>query len=86
MSSAPISEPNHRRDKALDYEVNGEPQTTTEHKLTGRQILEWAGFTPAEDYTLTRHDGHKVIPLDDEVPIRDGERFTAKFRGPTPTS
>lgn len=86
MSSAPITEPSRGNDKAINYEVNGEPQTTTERKLSGRAILERAGFTPAEDYILTRDDGNKEISLDHEEPIRDGERFTAKFRGPTPTS
>jgi hypothetical protein len=68
------------------YSVNGEPQETTERKLTGRQILENAGFTPAEDYRLTRNDGGKEIGLDDDEPIHEREAFTATFKGPTPVS
>lgn len=73
--------------KVIHYKVNGEPQETTEHKLTVRQILENAGFTPAEDYQLTRDNGHHTYQnLDEEVPLREGETFTATFTGPTPTS
>jgi len=74
------------RDKVVHYSVNGEPQETRKHKLSGREILENAGFKPGEDYILTRNKGHKEIGFDDEEPIAEGEAFTAKFRGPTPTS
>jgi hypothetical protein len=69
------------------YFVNGEVQTTDEHKLTIRAILENAGFTPAEQYELIRDNGHHTFTdYDEEVPIRRDERFTAKFHGTTPTS
>jgi hypothetical protein len=74
------------RDKVIHYTVNAEPQETTARKLTGRQILENAGFTPAGEYELTRNNGGKVIGLDDDEPIHEGEAFTAKFNGPTPVS
>jgi hypothetical protein len=72
--------------KVIHYSVNGEPQETTERKLTGRQILENAGFTPAEEYRLTRNDGGKEVGLDDDEPIHEREAFTATFKGPTPVS
>lgn len=73
--------------KDLEYFVNGEQFRTEEHKLTVRTILEDAGFTPAEEYRLTRDDGHHVFDgYDIEVPLHNGERFTATFLGPTPTS
>lgn len=72
--------------KAIHYSVNGEPQETTERKLSGRQILENAGFSPAEEYRLTRNDGGKEIGLDDQEPIHEREAFTATFKGPTPVS
>lgn len=69
------------------YFVNGETQSTTEHKLTVREILSNAGFTPAEEYRLTRDDGHKVLEnYDAQEPVHKDERFTATFLGPTPTS
>jgi hypothetical protein len=87
MNSVPaFSTETSQAKKAIRYEVNGEPQTTQVHKLTGRQILDHAGFTPAEEYLLTRNEGNKAIGLDEDVPIHEGETFTATFRGPTPTS
>jgi uncharacterized protein YabE (DUF348 family) len=75
------------RSKTVTYYVNGEALTTTEHKLTVREILLAAGFEPAEDYRLTRDNGHhQYDSLDDEVPVHESERFTATFNGPTPTS
>lgn len=72
---------------ATTYFVNGESQTTDERKLTVRQILENAGFTPVEDYELIRDNGHhKFTDYGQEVPIHTGERFTAKFIGTTPVS
>jgi hypothetical protein len=75
------------RHKQWKYLVNGEQFHANEHKLTVRQILEAAGFTPVEEYRLTRDHGHHVFDdYDIEVPIQDTERFTATFLGPTPTS
>lgn len=73
-------------EKVIHYSVSGEPQETVEHKLSGRQILEKAGFTPPEDYKLTSDPSGHEIGLDDEEPIHPGEAFTATFRGVTPTS
>ncbi|MEX0629628.1 MAG: hypothetical protein WEE67_04215 [Chloroflexota bacterium] len=81
-----VSPADGRKPKTVHYSVNGEPQQTTERKLTGRQILERAGFTPAEDYRLTRNKGGKEIALDDDEPIHDDEAFTATFKGVTPVS
>lgn len=73
-------------DKVIHYTVNAEPQETDQHKLTGREILEHAGFKPAEEHILTRKKGGKEIGLNDTEPISEGEAFIVKFRGPTPTS
>ena len=73
--------------KTLTYFVNGEEQTTASDKLTVREILTKAGFTPVEDYRLTRDEGNHVYhDYDEEVPLHEDERFTATFLGPTPTS
>ncbi len=72
--------------KTITYFVNGEAQTTEDRKLTPRVILTNAGFAPADDYEFVRGDGGKVLDLDKEEPIHDGERFTALFKGPTPVS
>jgi hypothetical protein len=74
-------------DHEIIYFVNGEPQTTATHKRTVIEILELAGFTPATDYDLNRDNGHhQFSDYAEEVPLHDGERFTATFKGPTPTS
>jgi len=73
--------------KTVTYYVNGEKQTTTQDKLTVREILTVAGFTPVTDYQLTRDEGHNVYrDYDEEVPLHEDERFTATFVGPTPVS
>jgi hypothetical protein len=77
----------HIETKAITYYVNGESQTTHHHQLTVRTILTSAGFTPAEDYRLVRDAGnHTYTNLDEAVPLHEGEKFTALFQGPTPTS
>jgi hypothetical protein len=73
--------------KTIVYYVNGEKQTTKQHKLTVRAILTDAGFTPPEDYRLERDAGkHTYTNLGEEVPLHEDEKFTALFQGPTPTS
>lgn len=73
--------------KTITYFVNGEDQTTTQHKLAVRLVLENAGFKPAEEYRLTRDAGHHdFTDYDEEIPLRDEERFTATFLGVTPVS
>jgi transposase len=69
------------------YFVNGEEQRARHHKRTVREILEDAGFKPVKEYQLTRDsDGHTYEHEETEVHLKDGERFTATFIGPTPTS
>jgi len=77
----------NERPQLLTYRVNGEPQRTTEQQLTVREILKDAGFTPAKEYRLSRDADHHVFEhYGTEVRLRDGEKFTATFLGPTPTS
>lgn len=73
--------------KTITYFVNGESQTTQEHKLTPKVILTNAGFTPPEDFRLIRSDGDKeLVDLDKEESIHKNEQFTALFKGTTPVS
>jgi len=77
----------HQHHDKITYFVNGEKQETVEHELTVREILEHAGFTPATEYHLVRDEGnYKYEDYDEKVHLHDGERFTATFIGPTPTS
>lgn len=83
------------QDEVVKYFVNGEqvehtfekPPERKHFELKVREILESAGFSPAEDYQLTRDaDGNTYETLDEEIPIENGERFTATFKGQTPVS
>lgn len=74
-------------DKTITYFVNDNPYDTTEKKLKVRIILSGAGFTPVEQYDLTRVNGNHIFPnLDEEIPIRKDEKFLAVFKGTTPVS
>ncbi len=73
--------------KLIRYFVNGEEQATERHKLTVRDILTGAGMNPPTDYRLVRDTGNKAYTdYEEELPLNDGERFTALFQAPTPTS
>ena len=74
-------------ERATIYFVNGERQVANQDDLTVRQILEGAGFKPAEQYQLIRdHPHHVYTDVSQTVEIHQEERFTAIFQGPTPTS
>lgn len=78
---------NRHSDKVITFYVNGEALTTEERKLPVRDILVLAGLTPPQQYRLIRVNGDKEFDsLDEEIPIRNNERFTALFRGETPVS
>jgi hypothetical protein len=69
------------------YFVNGEKQESEQADLKVRQILEKAELTPPENYVLKLDSASQPYSsLDVVVDIRSGNRFTATFQGPTPTS
>ncbi len=70
------------------YFVNGEKETTDKDHLTVREILEHAGFKPADEYTLRSEDPKHDYDseYDKDVEIHEGQRFDALHKGPTPTS
>ena len=81
--------------EVVKYFVNGEqvehtfekPPQRKRFELKVSQILESAGFKPAEDYELTRDaDDHTYASVDEEVPVANGDRFTATYKAPTPAS
>lgn len=85
MTDAHPTPADHRH--PITYFVNGEPETTTERELTVQAILESAGFTPAADYVLTSENPPRTFTDQNErVKLHEHERFTAIFKGPTPTS
>jgi hypothetical protein len=73
--------------KTITYFVNGERLTTHKYDPTVREILSDAGFSPVEQYRLTRDRGdHVYTDYDHKVELHEDERFTATYLGPTPTS
>lgn len=82
-----MADQEHHEQKPLTYFVNGERLTTYKDDLTVREILTAAGFTPVEQYRLTRDAGNHVYEnYDQVVELHENERFTATYLGPTPTS
>lgn len=74
-------------EREVKYFVNGEVQLSKDGRLTVAVILTRAGFTPASEYELTRdRDSYTFKDQNEEVELREDERFTATFVGPTPTS
>ena len=64
-----------------------EPDERKVLKLSVRDILTLAGFTPVENFELTRDSDNQKFPsLDYEVPVEQGDHFTAKYNAPTPAS
>ncbi len=81
--------------EVVKYFVNDEEVTHTFDKpperkrftLSVSEILASAGFTPVEEFELTRDsDHHTYDSIDEEIPVENGDRFTATFKGPTPVS
>ena len=81
--------------EVVKYFVNDEEVTHTFDKpperkrftLSVGEILGSAGFTPVEEYELTRDsDHHRYDSIDKGVPVENGDRFTATFKGATPVS
>lgn len=90
-----VTRPQPKFEESVKYYVNGEEEVHEYNKgpdrkqpaLSVREILVEAGFTPVEQYELTRDsDGRKFESLDELVPIEFGEKFTATYKGDTPVS
>ncbi len=87
MASEAAAPDRQERKKEIEYFVNGESQTTLEHKRTVKEILEDAGFDPPEEWLLSRDSPHHEYKDEGhEVDLHEGERFTATFTGSTETS
>ena len=77
----------------VHYQVNGEVLTTEEPTPTVREILEDAGAPASVDvreignYSLENLTaGKKYEDLDDRVPVGEGDKFVAIYRGKTPVA
>ena len=73
----------------FQYTVDDEPQTTTEHILTARQILQNAGIDPATHYLVEIQGQHKTSyqnKPDEPIHMHEHMKFISVFSGPTPVS
>lgn len=72
----------------ITYFVNAERETTEAAELKVREILEKAGFKPADDWTLKSLDPKKDFDThyEEEVHVHEDQHFEALHKGPTPTS
>ena len=73
-----------------EFTIDGEPFSTTEKKLTARQILtDYAHADPATTYLIWVH-GREQTPYetnpDDPIEIHNKQVFITAATGPTPVS
>jgi hypothetical protein len=73
----------------FQYTVDDEPQATTEHVLSARQILQKAGIDPVTHYLVQIEGQHqhsyKDTP-DEPIHMHEKMKFVSVFSGPTPVS
>lgn len=81
-----MTEHHQTHQPTITYFMNQEVEQTHVHKLKAGIMLEQAGFTPASSYRLISEATRHEFAGSDEVEIREGDRFEALHRGPTPTS
>lgn len=69
----------------ITYFVDGRPQQSNQNTLSQQEILEKAGYPKAE-YYLIAENGKEYRSPDDQVPIKNEEKFEVKpLRGTTPS-
>jgi hypothetical protein len=73
----------------FDYTVDDEPQSTTEHQLTARQILQKAGIDPLSHYLVQLLGNHKESyqnKPDEVIHMHEHMKFISISTGPAPVS
>lgn len=73
----------------FNYTVDDEPQTTSEHVLTPKDILEKVGLNPTT-YYLVQIRGSEQVPYkdkyDEQIHMHQHMTFISVFIGDTPVS
>lgn len=73
----------------FDYTVDGEPQSTSEHTLTPKVILQKAGIDPSNHYLVqiigSNTESYKDFP-DKLIHMHEHMKFISSSTGPTPVS
>jgi hypothetical protein len=72
----------------FDYTVDEEPQSTTEHQLTVRQILDKAGLDSSSHYLVQLKGNHRetLTDLDAVIHMHEHMKFISVSTQPTPVS
>jgi hypothetical protein len=71
------------------YSVDDEPQSTDEHTLTARQILQNAGIDPQNNYLVQVEGQHQESFKDKPdvvIHMHQKMKFVSVFNGPTTVS
>jgi hypothetical protein len=76
--------------KVIHYNVDGEPQESLSDKLTIAQILKAAGKDPESHYLIllegNKQTSYEQYSQDTQIHLKNGMRFIAPSRKPTPVS
>ncbi len=73
----------------IEYTVDNEPQTTTSHELTSRQILTNAEIDAATHYLVQIEGDHRISyqdKMDTPIHMHEKMKFISISLGPTPVS
>jgi hypothetical protein len=73
----------------FNYTVDDEPQTTSVHELTAKQILGNAGIDAATHYLVQIEGSHRVSyenDLDKPIHMHEHMKFISVSTAPTPVS
>lgn len=73
----------------FQYTVDDEPQTTSEHTLTARQILQNAGIDPSNHYLKQiegKHETSYQNNPDEVIHMHEHMKFISIFNGSTGVS
>lgn len=73
----------------FEYTVDDEEQTTSEHKLTARQILTNAGIDVDTHYLVEIQGDHQISfqnDMDKDIHMHPKLKFIAIFTGVSPVS
>lgn len=73
----------------IHYSVNDEPQETSEHELTPRQILTNAGINADENYLVEIHGQKRESyegKMDEPIKMHEHQKFVSVFTGPVTVS
>ncbi len=73
----------------FNYTVDDEPQTTSSHELTAKQILSNAGIDPATHYLVQIEGDHRESyqnEPDKSIHMHEHMKFVSISTAPTPVS